>query len=56
MAGDRKLMIIDEKYLESMKIVQKLVKLGARAAPEEGQSIPVCEQLAETMPATRITK
>ena len=36
MAGDRKLMIIDEKYWEPMKIVEKSVKLGAKGCPRRG--------------------
>ena len=35
-AGDRKSMIIDEKYWKPMKLIEKLMELGAKGCPRRG--------------------
>ena len=36
MAGDRKSMIIDDKYWKSMKLIEKFVELGAKGCTRRG--------------------
>ena len=36
MAGDRKWMITDEKYWKLMKLIEKLMELGAKGCPRRG--------------------